>query len=396
MRPLVKPIVAVVAVTLATSAFAAMGAKDKNVSKASTCGPVLNTKMDRAMNINSPTREVLSCWTDRFALGGSATLAFQRADDFSTTTGNKTYFNVRQVSLFTDVSINKQMAAHIASSVESDLSDNLPTGDAALGSNFALDEAYLTFSDFMKSPMYVKAGKGYTSFGNYSDPHPTVFSINQGYVQANNTSLALGFASNAGYDLSAFLYEDELNDHWDQWGLRLGYKGDLMGAMKDMNFGFNLSYVNNYNSLVGAQSVESSGTPSVNADTDNSAYDLAANISVRNFNLGLEYFKVGGVVASSGTSSTAEPKVLGITGSYDFMAGDKKSDVHVMYEKASDSDIMTTTAFSTAGVDKHMNLGVNYDLDKNAKFSLDYHKFESVSASDDDQKQIVAAVKVLF
>ena len=34
------------------------------------------------------------------------------------------------------------MAAHIASSVESDLSDNLPTGDAALGSNFALDEAY--------------------------------------------------------------------------------------------------------------------------------------------------------------------------------------------------------------------------------------------------------------
>jgi hypothetical protein len=33
MRPLVKPIVAVVAVTLATSAFAAMGAKDKMYPK---------------------------------------------------------------------------------------------------------------------------------------------------------------------------------------------------------------------------------------------------------------------------------------------------------------------------------------------------------------------------
>ena len=394
MRPLVKPIVAVVAVTLATSAFAAMGAKDKNVSKASTCGPVLNTKMDRAMNINSPTREVLSCWTDRFALGGSATLAFQRADDFSTTTGNKTFFNVRQVSLFTDVSINKQMSVHVATSAESALTNNIPASATGLSTDpeFDIDEAYLTFSDFMKSPMYVKAGKGYTSFGNYSDPHPTVFSINQGYVQANNTNLALGFASNAGYDLSAFLYEDETGDHWDQWGLRLGYKGDLMGAMKDMNFGFNLSYVNNYNSLVGTQA----SSQTVNANTDKAAYDLAANISVRNFNLCLEYFKVGGVVASSGTSSTAEPKVLGVTGSYDFMAGDKKADVHVMYEKASDDDIMTTKAFSTAGVDKHMNLGVNYDLDKNAKFSLDYHKFESVSASDDDQKQIVAAVKVLF
>ncbi|MBT4884929.1 MAG: LbtU family siderophore porin [Legionellales bacterium] len=342
------------------------------------------------MNINSPTREVLSCWTDRFALGGSATLAFQRSEAFSSSDSD-TFFNLRQASLFTDVALNKQMSFHMMMSTESSMTDGLPTSAAEVTGSLTLDEAYLTVSDFMKSPMYVKAGKGFTSFGNYSDTHPTVRSINQGFVEANNTHFALGFASNAGYDLSAFLYEDETNDQWNQYGIRLGYKGDLMGAMKDMNFGFNLSYVDNYSTLNGDNS--ENPTTGSNADQDKAAYDVAANISVRNFNLCLEYFKVGGVVESAGTTSTAEPKVLGVTGSYDYMVGDKKADVHVMYEKASDASSMTTVAFATSA-EKHINLGVNYDLDKNAKFSLDYHKFESFTST--DQKQIVAAVKVLF
>ena len=118
MRPLVKPLVAVVALSLATtSAYAAMGAKTKSASKASSCGPVLDTKMDRVMNVNSPTREVLSCWTDRFALGGDATLAYVSGDEYAT--GNHAdAFNVRSVNLFTDVKIAKNMNFHMMLSAQ--------------------------------------------------------------------------------------------------------------------------------------------------------------------------------------------------------------------------------------------------------------------------------------
>ena len=78
MRLNVKPIVAVVAITLATSAFAAMGAKDKPAPKAGTCGPIADSKLDRVMNDNSPSGRASSCWSDHVSISGSTLLAYQR------------------------------------------------------------------------------------------------------------------------------------------------------------------------------------------------------------------------------------------------------------------------------------------------------------------------------
>lgn len=395
MRPLVKPLVAVVAIALATSASAAMSPKDKgSAPMGSSCGPVIDTKMGRVMNVNSPSREVGSCWQDRFAFGGNATLAFQHADSMATSSSSDSFFNVRALNLFTDVTLNKQMAFHATLNADSTMTNNMPVSGTELDANFIIDEAYLTVSDFMKSPMYVKAGRSYTGFGNYSDPYPTVYSLNQGFVQANNTNVTLGFASNAGYEVSAFVFENENTDDWNEYGFRIGYQGDLMGAMKDMNFKFNASYVDNYAALTGTMS---SGA-TTNADLDESAYDLQAGISVRNFSLGLEYFKASGNVLSTGDTTSSEPKVMGVSLAYDFLAGDKKADAHFMFEKASDASAVKSAAFTTAAnqAEKHYNIGVNLDVAKNAGLSLDFHKFEPFSASLDDQKQIVAALKVAF
>jgi hypothetical protein len=401
MRPLVKPLVAVVAIALATSASAAMSPKDKGTAPmGSSCGPVVDTKMGRVMNVNSPTREVGSCWQERFAFGGDATFAFQRADGMATSDSTDSFFNVRAVNLYTDIMLNKQMAFHIMLADTASLTNNMPVSDTELDGTFFINEAYLTVSDFMKSPMYIKAGRSFTPFGNYSDPYPTVYSLNQGFVESYNTNLTLGFASNAGYEVSAFVFENETSNDWDEFGFRVGYQGDLMGAMKGMNFKINASYVDNYSALTGESSESATvtaGEADTNADLDESAYDVQAGISVRNFNLGLEYFKTSGKVLNAGTTATAEPKVVSASLSYDFLAGDKKADAHFMYEKASDASAMSSIAFSAANqAEKHYNLGVNLDVAKNAALSLDFHKFEPFSTSLNDQKQVVAAMKVAF
>ena len=349
--------------------------------------------MGRVMNVNSPTREVGSCWQERFAFGGGATFAFQRADGMATTDSTDSFFNVRSVNLYTDIMLNKQMAFHIMLNDSADLTNNMPVSGTELQGNFDINEAYLTVSDFMKSPMYIKAGRSFTAFGNYSDPYPTVFSLNQGFVETANTNLTLGFASNAGYEVAAFVFENEGSNDWDEFGFRVGYQGDLMGAMKGMNFKINASYVDNYSALTGT----SSEFTNTNADLDESAYDVQAGMSVRNFNLGLEYFKTSGAVLSTGTTATAEPKVVGVSLSYDFLAGDKKADAHFMYEKASNASAIDSLAFAAANqAEKHYNLGVNLDVAKNAALSLDFHKFEPFAAALNDQKQVVAAMKVAF
>ena len=89
MRPLVKPLAAVVALSLVTSASAVMSPKYSGST--SSCGPVLDTKMSRAMNVNSPTRSVGSCWQDRFAYGGDVLLYLQREDDMDKENPMETY-----------------------------------------------------------------------------------------------------------------------------------------------------------------------------------------------------------------------------------------------------------------------------------------------------------------
>ena len=89
--------------------------------------------------------------------------------------------------------------------------------------------------------------------------------------------------------------------------------------------------------------------------------------------------------------------MLGVSLSYDFLAGDKKADAHFMYEKASDASAVSSAAFTAANqAEKHYNLGVNLDVAKNDALSLDFHKFEAFDSTLDDQKQVVAAMKVAF
>ena len=141
-----------------------------------------------------------------------------------------------------------------------------------------VNEAYVTIADFAKSPVYLKAGKSYSAFGNYDEVYPVVYSLNQALTQSQMTSVSAGFASNAGYDMQLFVFENETSDNWDEYGFRLGYAGEVMGAMKDMGFKFNLSYVSNAAALNGADA--NLGTTSFANDV--AAYNTEIGFKIRN------------------------------------------------------------------------------------------------------------------
>jgi len=394
MRPLVKPLVAVVALSLATSsAFAAMGA-GKTAGKTASCGPVVNKDLDRVINPNSVTRELESCWADRFAFGGNAKFVAQRAEGMAAADTTDTFFNVRSLQLLTDIAVSKDINLHVTASASSTLDDNMPVSATELN-NFGIQEAYMTIENLAKSPVFLKAGKSYTSFGRYEETVPAVYSLNQSLVQADNTHVALGFASKAGFDLSAFVYEDETNDNWDQYG----FSANFARSMKGADLAFSVSYIDNYSTLNGTSGEDTTNT---NADEDVSAYDIALSAKMRDFKIGVEYFAADDVLVNGQTASTAKPKLVSFGAQYDFLAGGKKGDVHFGYEKASDASAMTSAlnADWSAFPEKHTTIGVGVDLGKGAELSLDYHKFEpfaaNASSQPNDQTQLVAEVSLDF
>jgi hypothetical protein len=302
MRPLVKPLVAVVALSLATSsAFAAMGA-GKTAGKTASCGPVVNKDLDRVINPNSVTRELESCWADRFAFGGNAKFVAQRAEGMAAADTTDTFFNVRSLQLLTDIAVSKDINLHVTASASSTLDDNMPVSATELN-NFGIQEAYMTIENLAKSPVFLKAGKSYTSFGRYEETIPAVYSLNQTLVQADNTHVALGFASKAGFDLSAFVYEDETNDNWDQYG----FSANFARSMKGADLAFSVSYIDNYSTLNGTSGEDTTNT---NADEDVSAYDIALSAKMRDFKIGVEYFAADDVLVKGQTASTAKPKLV--------------------------------------------------------------------------------------
>ena len=391
MRPLVKPLVAVVALSLATSsAFAAMGA-GKPAAKASSCGPVVDKKVDDLLNPNSPSRAVASCWQDRIAFGGAIKVVGQNAERF-TGSGSDTFLNVRSLTVLTDININDDTKLHIRSNADSSLLDNAPDSGTEL-SNFGVTEAYVTMSNLAKAPVFLKVGKGFTPFGSYSDPKAAVYSLNQSVVQGNNTHLSFGFASNAGYELSSFVFENETNKKWDEYGLRFGYAG----SMKGTDIKFNVSYVDNMSALNG----QSASYTVTNATQDTSAYDIALGLKMRDFSIGVESFKADGGLASG---STVKPEITSFAAKYDFMAGKKEADLHLGVEKSKNAALLKTVDFSNYSTtngglpEKHASFGVGYKFSKNSNLSLDYHKFEaysSQSAYSRDQEQVVLELNMM-
>jgi len=172
--------------------------------------------------------------------------------------------------LFVDAQVNSWTKAHIGINYQNNnnnYTDDNPKSPEGSNTNQSLiikpwmgsliDEAYVTFGDFCRSPIYFRVGKQYLNFGNY-DRFATVPTFTQLLSQTNETAATLGFVSNGFYGSvygfrgipsvtdnestlggSGHFYGQTVNVN--NWGANLGW------SMKNCDSSLNLQagYLNN-------------------------------------------------------------------------------------------------------------------------------------------------------
>lgn len=214
-------------------------------------------------------------WFDRIQLSGGMNLDFGK---FGTRTANYQGENYQRISL-NDVYVNlaanvSDWAKAFASISYSDptTSDNiggvtapdfpgynaqysspyngLSTTNAG-GTNFNLEQAYVTIANFDVTPVFVQFGKQFQDFSRYQI-HPITRSMTQVMSESLETSLKLGFIAN-GFTGSIYAFDDPIPEfgHSSEptnYGASLGF--DMPGDQ----FGFDIGVAYMYN-LMGAQDV---------------------------------------------------------------------------------------------------------------------------------------------
>ncbi len=221
-------------------------------------------------------KRLASCpnWYDAISVSGllnvDGILSSRRADFMTRTEGPTLihFFSDRSASdlaldnadLFVDARVNSWTKAHIGLNYQDNnnnySNDNVKSlynsnSNRSLiikpWSGSFIDEAYVTFGDFCRSPFYFRLGKQYINFGNY-DRFATVPTFTQLLSQTNDTAATLGFVSNGFYgSVYGFRGIPSITDNGfgtkniNNWGANIGW------TVNRRNTGWSLQagYLNN-------------------------------------------------------------------------------------------------------------------------------------------------------
>jgi hypothetical protein len=232
-------------------------------------------------------RKLASCpnWYDSISVSGlinvDGILSSRRAEFIQGNEGGPNHFfgdrsgsdlALDNADLFVDAQVNSWTKAHIGLNYQNNNNNNFLDNtksffdddrviDNDQGTNNSLiikpwmgsliDEAYVTFGDFCRSPFYFRVGKQYVNFGNY-DRFATVPTFTQLLSQTNETAATLGFVMNGFYgsiygfrglpsrtDNSTSAYGKTVNVN--NWGANFGW------SMQNQDSSLNLQagYLNN-------------------------------------------------------------------------------------------------------------------------------------------------------
>lgn len=393
MRPLLKPIAAVLALSLVMPAYAASHTGKAAPSKSSgSCASKAKLTNEKTIAGNPTATAASGCWLDRVSVSGDASIIADHVSPYDSDADNVNYLQIQHLALSVDAALASNVNAHLGAVYlpgnTSDLAGSAPDGSDAT-SSFIVNEAYFTWSDAAKSPLYAKVGRTFSSFGSYTNAYPIMTSMNQALVQSNFTTAEVGFASNFGVNSSVFLFEDSTTGDWDKYGFRANYKGAVQNVKYDAKF----SYVSDYSAYSNSGANLTSTSTVATADADEGAYSLDLNASMKNMEVGVSYFAAAGDLDSSTTNT--RPKVWSFGGKYKMDAMGYKSNVHVGVEKASNSG--NVLGGSLAGTVKRLtNVGVCMNLAANTTVGFDVFKSTNFAATDNDQTQYMLNASVRF
>lgn len=242
-----KPIVASIALGLAASpAFAHEEAKLDLVAKGNS---------DYAVKLHNAEPD----WFNRITISGKvnvdATYANRKTLDTASNSGNNeqqdkssSNINVNTAAIFVDADINQYIQAHIGVNLYSRKTEKSNVNAADVVDGFGVNEAFVLVSDPERVPLYMKAGRFYQGFGNYTFSQD----INTGFVEQMSRiraeAAAIGFAHSSGLHGEFSIFQgdtkkvaDANRNNLNNWVAGLGYAGEW----EDVNFDFGVQYVNN-------------------------------------------------------------------------------------------------------------------------------------------------------
>ena len=290
----------------------------------------------------------LAGWQDRVTVSGMVN-ADAWVSGNTPALGNK-FANVDTSSsmgvsgaLFVDAEVNCWTTAHVALNYFSDngrisdmprINDNLN----ATGNGINLDEAYITVSNFAKSPVYARVGRQYVDFGNYYR-YPITASFTQLLSQTRATALTVGFNDASGFQASAYLFRGipELANanrtRLNNGGVNLSYRGAASGVhyMVDAGWINSMADVSTINATVGTSyTTDKVGGLSLHGDIMYANMDASVDYvtALRNFN--------SADLTTSG--GDARPHALAIDAGYSFASAGLPSRVGAGYNRSWQAD----------------------------------------------------------
>jgi hypothetical protein len=105
-----------------------------------------------------------------------------------------------------------------------------------------VDEAYITFNCFAKTPFFMRLGKQYVPFGHYDDAYPLTYGLAQLLSQTRATAAEVGFVLENGLYGMAFAFNGQGSNSADfdsrrirNWGGKLGFASHVSNVSYDLD-----------------------------------------------------------------------------------------------------------------------------------------------------------------
>lgn len=277
------------------------------------------------------------------------------------------FFRLGNANLHAKINVNPYIDGYMNVGVNGNRLDN-----GALITLFR--EAYITVHSFSRFPMYVKAGRAYSAFGNYT-PNALMPTVTQTLSQSRSNVLEVGFANESGLFGSAFgQYDNTLSQADDNstqrvrtWGGKVGYVGKSDGV----GFHINGSYINDFRAIdvFAAEEVTGTVTSDRFPDSQHGVVALHGDAMTGPFGLVADY--VSQLTASSYTDGTGtatddtthRPWALSLLGQYHFKTGAKPSTLSVGFERTGKADVINNNGSAGMAAMPETRYRASYDLE---------------------------------
>lgn len=203
-----------------------------------------------------------------------------------------------------------------------------------------IDQAYATFGDDTRYPVFAQIGKQYLPFGQY-DINPVVKSLSQVLTEANATDGQVGFVTPEGLYGSTYVFQNSVSSNGSTDTTNPYNGGAVLGFKKtneEMVFDLGLGYMNNMSGVDAVANYIDQGVPEVGYGSDVSALAPYASFQTGPFGINvdyvtaLSYFDKATLPYESTSDNGAKPSAVDSQVSYAFNVKDMDQVLFVGYQ----------------------------------------------------------------